>query len=126
MTVEIADVRTALNEIDAEAIPDSVITQKIDQSKLIIDDDVEDEVIGTDKYEFAVTQMAAYMAFNSSPAQTQKSAIDLSAEWDVASFLEYLENQRDQALEMVGATQGGTSAGFFKHTDGILDDSSGW
>lgn len=115
MTASIADVRTSLNEIDAKQIPDSVIQQGIDYAKLELEND---SSTSQEDYDYAVTMWAAHYAFNSSPPQTQKSAIDLSAQWDVESYVEHLADRRDNAQERIGEASGGTSAAIFDSVDG--------
>lgn len=121
-SVTAEDVRTALNEIDEQAIPNSTIEQKIAVAEVYIQQGTSDQNIEDhDAYEHAVIQKAALDAFTSSPPQVQRSAVDASVSWNVTEFIEQLEQRKDEALEMVGVSDGGTSAAFFKHTDGILD-----
>lgn len=120
MAVTVSDVRTALNEIDESAIPDATIDQKIQMAKLRVDNRVDDSDVGTDEYEHAITQKAAYDAFTASPAQTQRSAVDASVSWDVTTYIEELEKRKDEAMEELGVSESGSSAPFFKTTDGIL------
>lgn len=118
--VEISDVRVALNEIDAEQIPDDTISQKIQQAELSVDGKIAEKYKDSPERDYAVTQMAAYYAFTASPPMTQKSAIDVSSSWDINTFIEELEKRKDRAIQEVGAGEGGSSAAFTESTDGIL------
>lgn len=115
MAVEISDVRTSLNEIDASQIPDAVITQGLEYAKLELENG---QTVSQEDYDYAVTMWAAHYAFNASPPQTQKSAIDLSAQWDVESYVQHLADRRDNAQERIGEGSGGTSAAIFDSVDG--------
>jgi len=120
MVVEVRDVRTALNEIDEDAISNAVITQKIGQAKAIVDDHGIDE--SEAQYDYAVIQTAAYLSFTASPPMEQKRALDAEAHWNVTSYLENLKWQMDLALESAGGATGGTSAALIDSTDSIYDD----
>jgi len=125
-TVTIADVRTALNEVDATEFPDSTIDQKITQAEQVVvsgltDDELAD--LAQDQYDQAVTQVAAYRTFTSAPAEMKRAALDLSVTYDVQTYVNNLEDDRDFWLGMVGAAKGGKSAPIADHTDGVFPDT---
>jgi|GEM_PF-5883130 len=120
MVVEARDVRTALNEIDEDAISNGVITQKIGQAKVIVTDRGVKE--SDDQYEYAVIQTAAFLAFMASPPMEQKRALDAEAHWNVKDYIENLKWQMNLALESAGGASGGRSAAFVDNTDGVYDD----
>ncbi|QLG30173.1 hypothetical protein HUG10_21535 (plasmid) [Halorarum halophilum] len=116
-----SDVRTALNELDEDAIPDSVITQKIEQAETIVEGH---GVKSTDdQFDYAVTQTAAYMAFTASPPMEQKRVLDASSSWNVDAYIENLKWQMDLALESAGGATGGTSAGIVGNTEGVIREA---
>lgn len=118
--VSVSDVRTALNEVDASQLSDAVIQQKIDDAELDIDAPDPSLDDGEALRDRAVRQQAAFEAFTTSPPQTQKSAIEASASWNVELYMTELKDRMNDALASLGDTEGGTSAAFFKTTDGPI------
>jgi hypothetical protein len=122
-TVTIADVRTALSEIDTTEFPDSTIESKIQQAEIVVEYPLtERELADLDQqvYDNAVTQTAAYRTYSSQPAEMKREALDLSVTYDVQTFVNRLRDDRDFWLAMAGVSQGGTSAPVADTTDGVF------
>lgn len=129
-TLDVAAIRTALGEIDAETIPDSVIDQKLSAAHLVVrerlvDSDADTDLadLSQDLYDHLVTQEAAYRAFTAAPLEKQRQALDLSTTWDVETYIEALTTAVSDAWELVGETAGGTSAAFVDTTAGVFDQT---
>lgn len=119
MSVDIQDVRDALNDIDDRAIPDATIKQHLNFARLDLSsrDIEEDDIVSVegedlDSYDMALIHMAAYEAFTSSPPQVQRSAIDASVSWNVDNYIKQLHRRKSRALDLLKSPEGGKSAGF--------------
>lgn len=121
-TVTPADVRTALNEIDATEFPQSTVEQKLGDAEAIVEHHLtSDEVAALNQgiYEMAVRDLAAYRVWMAAPAEMKRAALELTITYDVQTFTNRLRDQRDAALARIGITARGSSAPIADHTDGV-------
>lgn len=126
MATTIAAVRTTLGEIDADELPDSVIQQAIDDTTLIVDERIEQseqEDIAPELREYLIRVAAAKRAWNATPTETRRSALDLTTEWNIDSYTDELQRRVEDAFALLGETEGGTSAGFSMTTRGVFHDT---
>ena len=124
--VEISDVRTALNEVNAEEFPDSTIQAAIDAAELKVSATIEDpEELDSEKLARIVTDEAAYRTWSSAPAEIKTSALDLSVTYDAQGFKKTLRTRRDEAWELADTPSGGDSAAVLSQTDSVFDDPAG-
>lgn len=122
INVNVSDVRTALNEIDSNQIPDSTISQAIGFAEANIDKDDVSNTASDENVKDAVIMYAAYRAFTASPPQVRKEALDVKAEWNMEVYIEKLDERRKEALENIGVTEGGSSAAFTDSATPIFSD----
>lgn len=119
------DVRTSLNGIGSDFIPDATISQAISEEELTVlselpddwDERLTDKLEGTshepaDAVELLVQRRAARNAFHSSPAEVRRQALDAVVSMDIQAFRGMLNSNVEKAYELLDLPQGGTSAPF--------------
>lgn len=123
--VDVASVRTAMNEVDAYEFPDDVIDQKIGEAEAIIEHATTIAEVDQTLYDMAVREVAFYRTFTSAPAEMRQGALDLNVTYDAQTFVNRLKDRRDEALARIGVGVRGTSAAIADHTDGVFPDTEG-
>lgn len=126
--IDVATVRTAMNEVDEMKFASSTIEQKISDAETIITHRLneQDEALAAldqDVFNIAVTALAKWKVWMSSPQEVRRGALDLNVTYDVQSYTNRLKDERDHALALIGLSQGGASADIADKTDGVWDRS---
>lgn len=129
INVTIDDVRTSLNGIGSEFIPDATIQQAINEEELTVlaelpdgwDEELADSLDGTsyepaDAVELLVQRRAARNAFHSSPAEVRRQALDAVVSMDIQAFRGLLNKNVEKAYELIGVPRGGEAAAFVDAT----------
>lgn len=127
--VTVEDVRTAFGEADATAIDDALIKQKIDEEKLIVasqlPDDLADlaipESVWEDGIEMLIRRRVARGSWHASPTAVRKQALDSAVSYDIQGFRGRLNNNVEEAEQILGLDPGGDSAAFIDVTGSMLD-----
>ena len=121
--VTVADVRTALNEVNAAEFPDSTIQDAIDAAEVKVSRTF-DTPSSRDAETLAriVTDEAAWRTWTSTPSEIKTRALDLSTTYDAQGFKKSLRTRRDEAWELADQSAGGDSAAILSQTDSVFDD----
>lgn len=119
--VTVADVRTALQEVDADAIPDSTIQAAIDDTEIHVgpnlpDDWESDDEITSRHVDNIVKHEAKKQAFNSAPMEVRVQALDAAVSMDIQAFRRQLTEDVEKAWSAIGHHRGGNSAAFIDAT----------
>ncbi len=101
MSVNVEDVRIALNEISEEEISDKLIEQKIEDGKYIAE---QKELDGYPKTKF-IRAYAAFKSFIVSNTYSQSDFGDVSVRREWETILENLKDEMKEALIEGGAYQ---------------------
>lgn len=127
--LSVADVRTALNEVDAMTFPDSTVEQKLTEAETIIaheldkqGDDIDD--IDQQVFNIAARGLAVWKVWMSTPQEMRRGALDLNITYDVQTYTNRLRDEKDKALALIGLAEGGASAGIADKTDGAWDKTN--
>ena len=129
--VTIDDVHTALGEADGSAIPDETIRQKIEEEMLIVAshlpanldelaipknagemDEADVISIREDGVEMLIRRRVARGSWHSSPTTVRKQALDMTVSYDIQSFRGRLNDNVEDAYDILGIPRGGSSAPF--------------
>lgn len=143
--VSTTDVRTALNNISADALPDATISDAIDDAKLHVESRLpadfesspfidlpddwdemttsEQETWKQDRIDSLVKHVAKRKAFNSSGAEVNVSAMEASVSLDINAFRGQLRRDVEQAWEAIGLVEPGDSTAFIDATGSVFDDN---
>ena len=126
--VDVAAVRTAMNEVDAFEFPESTISQKIGEAEAIIHHDLGDDGIADanqELYDMAVRDLAKWRTWMATPAEMRRGALDLNVTYDVQTYTNRLRDEKDESLARIGVSAAGASAAIADHTDGVFPDNWG-
>lgn len=114
-------IRTELNEIPAEMIPDGVIESAIADEEVVVAAELPDQSEwGSEEYpdisEDAVALLwkrrAAREAFHASPTEVRRQALDAVVSYDIQAFRGRLNKKVEKAYDILGLARGGSSAAF--------------
>lgn len=119
-TVTVEEVRTAFGGADASVIPDATIQLKIDEEMLIVaahlPDDLDQLEVPESQWEAAVEMLirrrVAEASWQATPTKVRKQALDASVSYDIQGFRAKLENNIDDAYDVLGIARddGGSAA----------------
>lgn len=127
--VTIADVRTALTDVNATTLPDETIQQAIDEETLIVKAELPDSVesLAVDRddakaaVEMLIRRRAARGSWHSSPTEVRQQALDAARSYDAQAFRGRLNDNVDEAYAILGLDRDGTSAAFIETTTSQFD-----
>lgn len=109
ITVTADDIRTELDEIDADRLEESTIQRRIEDAEIEVEaalpsdwqTDTHEEIT-TERVEMLVRRIAARDAFHSSPMKVREQALDAVVSWDIQSFRGRLNDRVSKAWELIG------------------------
>lgn len=135
INVTTEEVRTSLNGIGSDYIPDATVEQAIDEATLTVlaelpdgwDSLLQERLEGTsydpeDAVELLVQRRAARNAFHSTPTEVRRQALDAVVSMDIQAFRGMLNDNVEFAYELVDVPRGGKSAAFADATRSVFDE----
>lgn len=135
INVTIEEVRTSLNGIGSDYIPDATVEQAIEEATLTVlaelpdgwDSLLQERLEGTsydpeDAVELLVQRRAARNAFHSTPTEVRRQALDAVVSMDIQAFRGMLNDNVEFAYELVDVPRGGKSAAFADATKSVFDE----
>jgi hypothetical protein len=126
-TVTTDDVRTALAEVDEAFVPETTIYQKIGDAEFDVNFQLENYGIDTHEvkqkaFDLCVRAVAARQAWNSTPAEVRRQALDTVRSYDLQEMRHQLRRNEEEAWERLGIpADDGTSAAFVDVTTHLGD-----